>query len=149
MKAMRRMLAAAVGMLAVGTVAACSEGITASPSLSDYWARGSYYLFTVNGSSLPYTMRDDASGRVLLTAGRLDCERTTFSQVLHFSDVGPTGLATPRQTTTQGTMTVTGSRVVFRPSTGGEFEGTVSGNRIEYTIQGNMGPLTFVFLKDY
>lgn len=148
MKAMRRMLAAALGMMAVGT--GCSDGSSVtSPAAPNYWAGGSYYLFTVNGSSLPYTMRDDASGRVLLTGGQIVCGRTTFSQVLHFSDVGPTGLATARQTTTQGTMTVTGSRIVFRPSTGGEFEGTVTGNRIEYTIQGNMGPLTFVFLKDY
>jgi len=149
MKAMRRVLAAAVGMLVVGTVAACSESITANPNRSDSWGSGSYHLLSVNGSALPYTMRDDATGRVLLTGGEMSCDRTTFTQVLRFSDVGPSGLATSRSTTVQGTMTVTGSRVIFRPSTGGEFEGTVAGNRIAYTIQGNMGPLTFIFLKDY
>jgi len=148
MRGMRRTLAAALWILAVGTGAACSDGTTiSSPLAGDYWARGSYRLQTVNGWALPYTMRNDASGRVLLAAGQLDCERTTFSQALEFEDVGPSGLATPRQTVTLGTLAVYGSRVVFRPSTGGEFEGTVVGNRLEYTIQGNMGPLVFVFEK--
>lgn len=143
----RRSLAAALAVVvgAAGLTAACSDSlVTATPASLD--ARGSYVLRSVNAQPLPVLMSDIGGKRVELTAGELSISSSLFSQLLTFREtVG--AQTTQRQSLAQGEVSVEGSRILFRVFGGGEFEGTLTGNRLEYTIQGNNGPLVFLFEK--
>lgn len=140
----RRSLVAALAVVAAvaGFTAACSDSLTEARALAD--ARGHYLLRTVNAQPLPVLMSDAGGKRVELIHGELSLTSSTFSQLLVFREtVG--AQTTQRQSLAQGEVSVDGNRIRFRVFGGGEFEGTLSGNRLEYTIQGNSGPLVFVF----
>ena len=107
-----------------------------------------YSLVTVNGQALPVEMRKDSTGRVTLTEGVLMLSGDDFWQRLTLVDTPPVGLATTRTSITQGTITVSGTKVHFRASDGAEWDGTASSGGIVYAIPGNAGPVTFSFLRN-
>jgi len=106
-----------------------------------------YTLVTVNGQALPVEMRKDTSGTVTLTQGEMMLGGDTFWQRLTLVDTPPNGLALSRTSTTQGTITVSGTKVHFRASDGAEWDGTASPTGIVYAFPGNSGPVTFSFRK--
>jgi hypothetical protein len=100
---------------------------------------------TINGKALPVEMHKDASGSVTLTEGELVLGGGTFSQRLTLVETPPVGLASTRASLTQGTIAVSGNKVLFRASDGAEWEGTASPGWIVFTVPGNAGPVTFAF----
>ncbi|HEX8695261.1 MAG TPA: hypothetical protein VF746_22810 [Longimicrobium sp.] len=142
----RRGLAAALAVVvgAAGLTAACSDSLATAPAALD--ARGSYVLRSVNAQPLPVFMSDIGGKRVELVAGELSISSSLFSQLLTFRET-VSAQTSHRQSLAQGEVSVDGSRIRFRVFGGGEFEGTLAGNRLEYTIQGNNGPLVFLFEK--
>lgn len=141
----RRSLAAALAvvMAVAGLTAACSESLT---DVAAAEARGSYLLRAVNDQPLPVLMSDVGGKRVNLVYGELTISTSTFGQLLTFRET-VSGQTTERQSLSQGEVSIEGNRIRFRIVGWGEFEGTLSGNRLEYTIQGNNGPLVFRFEK--
>jgi hypothetical protein len=139
----RRISPFAAAVLAVA-LAACGTDTVTDP---DTPPQGEYVLASVNGAPPPVVMKDDPSARVELVAGRLEVTGGGFTQRLEFLESIPRG-STPvaRESVTTGTVSASGSRMRFRVSGGGEWEATHSGVGITYTIQGNNGPLVFVFV---
>jgi hypothetical protein len=142
----RRSLAGALAVVAaaVGLTTACSDSLATDAALAE--ARGSWVLLSVNAQPLPVLMSDIGGKRVELVAGELNISSSLFTQVLTFRET-VSGQTTQRQSLAQGEVSVEGNRIRFRVFGGGEFEGTITGNRLEYTIQGNNGPLVFLFEK--
>lgn len=124
--------------------AACSgrDATGASPAVPDTAA---YQLATVNGFRVPVEVRNDASGRVEVSAGVLQLAGGAYSQALQITDTPPSGLATTRTTTSQGTVTYDGAVIHFHSSDGTAWDGTMSPQRIDYSIPGNTGALAFSF----
>jgi len=106
-----------------------------------------YTLVVVNGQALPVEMRKDSSGTVTLTQGEMMLGGDSFWQRLTLVDTPPSGLATTKTSISQGTITVSGSKVHFRASDGAEWDGTAAPGWIVYAIPGNSGPVTFSFHK--
>lgn len=107
-----------------------------------------FTLATVNGSGLPYDVRNDASMRVSIVQGQLSFGAGgTFQQSITLSETPSSGTASVRQSATQGTATLRGDRIEFKASDGGQWEGVLSGNRIVYSVPGNSGPVAFVFQR--
>jgi hypothetical protein len=104
-----------------------------------------FVLATINGQVLPVEMRRDTSGRVSITQGELMLGGSTFWQRLTLLETPPSGIGVSRTTITQGTITVSGTRVHFRANDGGEWDGTASPGWIVYTVPGNSAPVTFAF----
>jgi hypothetical protein len=146
---LRALLAGLAGAGVLAVAAGCSD------SLVDSGARPSsplsvngppYVLMTINGQALPVEMRRDSAVRVVLTEGQLTLGGSNvFSQRLVLVDTPPSGLGVPRESTTQGTFTASGTKVHFRSSDGAEWDGTASPGWVVYTIAGNSGPVTFAF----
>jgi hypothetical protein len=128
-------------------LSACADSITdAAPASNVVPANPApFVLATVNGQALPVEMRRDTSGSVSISQGELMLGGSTFWQRLTLVDTPPSGTAATRQTISQGTITVTGTRVHFRANDGGEWDGTASPGSIVYTIPGNSAPVTFEF----
>ena len=148
MKFPRRGWMAALGVVVAGVVAACGDtttGISEPNLLAD--AAGGWTLQSINGQALPFVMRNDASGQVTLLGGSLTIAEPYFSQFLDFQNQSGGGQPAAMQSNTQGQVSVVGSRIRFRASGGGEFEGVLAGPALEYTIQGNNGPLVFRFRR--
>src|SRR3954449_3350705 len=106
-----------------------------------------FTLVVVNGQALPVEMRRDSSGSVTLTQGEMMLGGDSFWQRLTLVDTPPSGLATTRTSISQGTITVSGTRVHFRASDGAEWDGTASPGWIVYAIPGNSGPVSFSFRR--
>lgn len=142
-----RRAAAALAVVA----AACSDTLG---SFRNVVVPGEYVLEAVNGRALPIDLRNDAAGRLSLTGGQLTITGEAFSQELSLVEFAPDGTTTPRQSAVTGDVSYHSSnRVRFRVDRGGgEWEGTYYGNAqgggyIEYTIEGNNGPILFRFEK--
>jgi hypothetical protein len=147
---LRPRLRAALAVLAFAA-AACSAGDSVLSANEPSVVPASIAPFTlvaVNGQVLPVEMRRDGSGTVTLTQGEMMLGGDTFWQRLTLVDTPPSGLATTRTSTTQGSITVSGTKVHFRSSDGAEWEGTASPGWIVYAIPGNSGPVTFTFHRD-
>src|SRR3954470_11207135 len=136
----RRMLAAAIAGLAL---TACAGDATSLPStaLLDALAAGPYTLESVNGQPLPVEVRRDATVRVTVSDGTLSFSGTGFSQQLTLWEAVPGSVTTPRQSVSQGTVTVSGEHIHFRASDGGEWDGVLGSGRLEYAVPGNNGAL--------
>jgi hypothetical protein len=108
-----------------------------------------YTLIAVNNKPLPVEVRNDASGRVSIVQGSLRLAGGTFQQSLVLSETGPlaSSTPTPRASATQGTTTVRGDRIQFHASDGGEWEGVMSANRVDYSVPGNSSPVAFTFQR--
>lgn len=146
-------LAVVAAALAVG---GCDSSTTLvgdsplSPGSLNGVSGASYTLTTVNGSGLPYDVRNDASMRVSIVQGQLSFGAGgTFQQSITLSETPPSGTASVRQSATQGTATLRGGdRIEFRANDGGQWEGVISGNRINYSVPGNNGPVAFSFQRN-
>jgi len=142
---------AALAALAIA-LAGCSDSLVANPDADGLRlvpaSPAPYVLKTINGQPLPVEMRNDASGRVSMVQGELLLGGSTFSQRLTLVDTSPAGVATSRESVSQGTIVVNGAEVHFRASDGGEWDGTASPGWIAYTVPGNSGPVTFAFRQN-
>ncbi|HEX2204153.1 MAG TPA: hypothetical protein VHG91_12675 [Longimicrobium sp.] len=147
MKGARRWRAALLAMaLAAGGAGCDSTPHVTSP---DAPAEGRYHLRTVDHKLVPVVMQSDPAGRVELISGELYVRADRFTQNLYFSESVPAGSpATMRQSLTQGRISVNGEKVRFEVDGGGSFEGTLADLWIEYAIQGNTGPIEFIFAKE-
>ncbi|HEU4559177.1 MAG TPA: hypothetical protein VFS20_15050 [Longimicrobium sp.] len=145
-------LAVVMAALAVGGCDSTSMSVDGplSPGGLTGVSGGSYTLTTVNGSGLPYDVRNDASMRVSIVQGQLSFGAGgTFQQSITLSETPPSGTASVRQSATQGTATLRGGdRIEFRANDGGQWEGVISGNRINYSVPGNNGPVAFSFQRN-
>jgi hypothetical protein len=108
-----------------------------------------YTLVAVNNKPLPVEVRNDASGRVSIVEGSLRLAGGTFQQSLVLSETGPlaSSTPTPRASATQGTTTIRGDRIQFHASDGGEWEGVMTANRVDYSVPGNSSPVAFTFQR--
>jgi hypothetical protein len=142
----RRMLAAAIAGLAL---TGCARDATSLPStaLLDALAAGPYTLESVNGQPLPVEVRRDATVRVAVSDGTLSFSGTGFSQHLTLWEAVPGSVTTPRQSSTQGAVTISGERIHFRATDGGEWDGVLGPGRLEYSVAGNNGALVFSFRR--
>lgn len=137
---------AATALMAAGCDTSSSLAVSPNPAAGS--GAASYALATVNGAPLPFDTRSDASGRVSITQGLLTVTGDgAFQQNLTLSETPSGGTASLRQSASQGTYTVSGDRIRFRATDGGEWEGTVGNNRIDYSVPGNNGSFTFSFRR--
>lgn len=148
-----RLRTAALAVVAAVALAAggCDGSTTMAPSLEPGTTSNgvgvSFTLVTVNGSPLPADVRNDAVGRVSVVSGLLSFGKGTFSQHITLSETPVSGTAAIRQSATHGTVTFRGDRIVFKASDGGQWEGVVTGNRINYAVPGNNSPIAFSFQR--
>jgi hypothetical protein len=146
---LRPRLLAALAVLAFAA-AACSAGDSVlgnDPAVVPA-SIAPFTLVAVNEKVLPVEIRKDSSGSVSLTQGEMMLGGDTFWQRLTLVETLPSGLATTRTSTTQGSITVSGNKVHFHASDGAEWDGTASPGWIVYAIPGNSGPVTFTFHRD-
>jgi hypothetical protein len=146
----RPRLRAALAALALVAAAACGDSALGSlegnsPSVPE--GPTPYALMAINGKALPVEMYRNASGSVTLTEGELVLGGGTFSQRLTLVETPSVGLASTRASVTQGTIAVSGNKVLFRASDGAEWEGTASPGSVVYSVPGNAGPVTFTFKR--
>jgi len=143
-----RLKLAALAVMAAGLAAGgCTDSTTASvPNNGSVGA--TFTLKTVNDAPLPVDVRNDATGRVSITAGEIVLTGgTTFRQSFQISETPAGGTASLRETVTQGTITIKGNAITFHASTGGEWEGTMSGSELWYNVPGNTGLVHFSFQR--
>jgi len=142
-----RLRMAALAVVVAGTaLGGCDSGaLDVSPSTAT--GSGVYTLMTVNAKPLPVELRNDATGRLSIISGSLQISGGTFQQSLTLSDAPVLGSVSLRGSSTHGTVTVRGDRVEFHASDGGEWEGVISGNRLDYAVPGNSGPVAFSFQR--
>jgi len=144
----RRLAALALLALAAAGCASDSSLVSANDPAMVPQSAAPYTLATVNGKALPVEMHRDSSGIVTLVQGEMMLGGSTFWQRLTLLDTPPAGLATSRPSITEGTITVSGTKVHFRASDGAEWDGTASPWGVVYAIPGNAGPVTFSFLRN-
>lgn len=148
MTATRRILRLAGLALAAALTAACAGDATLAAGNYVPGTPQPYALSTINGQPLPMEMRNTSSGRTLVTQGDLSLGGGTFSQRIVLTDVSPAGVATTRESVTEGTITATSDgHVHFRSSAGTEWDGNLQDGSLIYSFAGNNGPMTFVFLR--
>ena len=149
MTALRPRLRAALAILAFGAAGCADSSLLSAndPGAMVPQSAAPYTLATVNGKALPVEMRRDSSGTVTLVQGEMMLGGSTFWQRLTLLDTPPVGLAVTRSSVSEGTITVSGTKVHFRASDGAEWEGTASAWGVVYAIPGNAGPVTFSFLR--
>jgi hypothetical protein len=94
-------------------------------------------------------MMETPNERVEITVGELTVQGGgRFAQVLTFGESTTAGYA-QRASSVTGTYVLDGNRIYFRVSSGEEFAGNrLSGTFFDYTVQGNSGPLVFLFRRD-
>lgn len=145
-----RLKLAALAVAAAGLVAGgCGDSTTLAAEPGMGLSDATYALKTINGAPLPADVRNDASGRVSITAGEIVLTGgTAFRQSFTLSEAPLDSSASVRQAVTQGTVTIRGSAITFRASTGGEWEGTLTGSRVDYTVPGNTGLVAFSFERN-
>jgi hypothetical protein len=150
MRLSRRTLRAALAMV-IGALAACGDaGLTApDAAASEDLGPGTFRLVTINGRTLPYVMMETPAQRVEIAGGELVVQSGgRFAQVLTFGETTTAGYA-QRSSSVTGRYVLDGNRILFRVSTGEEFMGNrLSGTFFDYTVQGNSGPLVFLFRRD-
>ncbi|HET7462204.1 MAG TPA: hypothetical protein VFJ82_13190 [Longimicrobium sp.] len=146
-----RLKLAALAVVAAGLVAGgCGDSATMAgePNLGAGSGTVTYALKTINDAPLPVDMRNDASGRVSITKGEIVLSGgTDFRQNFTISETPAGATASIRESVTEGTFTVRGTAIIFHASTGGEWEGTMSGNEIWYNVPGNTGLVHFSFQR--
>ncbi|HSU15491.1 hypothetical protein [Longimicrobium sp.] len=146
-----RLMSAALAVAAVAGVVACGSDALSSPTDPNLAipgaVLGSYGLLTINGQPLPAETRHDAAGTASVTGGVLTLGGGTFFQNLTVSETTAAGQTTSRTSGTQGSFSMRGEQIHFQGSDGGSWDGTWAGNRIAYSITGNNGPVTFVFIR--
>lgn len=143
-----KMAALAVVAVALAVGGCNSDMATDIPMTPGNASGGSYALVSVNGTALPYEVRNDASGRLSITQGQLSFGTGTFQQSMTLSETPSSGIASVRQSATHGTVTFRGDRIEFKASDGGQWGGVISGNRINYSVPGNNGPVAFSFQRN-
>lgn len=147
MTAVRRILRLVPIALAAAWVAACSDATLTELDVVPE-SPAPYVLESINGQPLPREMRNDASGRVLVTRGELSLGGNTFWQKLTLNDISPAGASTTRESVTEGTFTVaSGGRLRFRSAAGTEWDGAAHTGWIFYSFAGNNGTVSFAFRK--
>lgn len=143
MKGARR---AAVALVLAMSWAGCDGGTSISNPNDDTTVR--YQLRAVDKRQVPVLMQNEPGARVELSAGELVLRDERFTQNLEFSESVPAGTpATQRKSYSQGRVSVSGDHIRFEVDGGGSFEGTITETVIEYTIQGNTGPIDFTFSR--
>jgi len=146
-----RLKMAALAVVAAGlALGGCdSNGLAANPDYGNITDPATYTLVSVNAKPLPVEVRNDASGRVAIAGGSLRLADGAFQQTLTLSETSPLSSSTPtaRTSATQGTITVRGDRIQFHASDGGEWEGLMTGNRVDYSVPGNSGAVAFTFQR--
>jgi hypothetical protein len=151
MRFARLRMAALAVVAVVLAVGGCGSDMTTAPQLSPGSLSGTgsgFALVTVNGTALPYEVRNDASGRVSITQGQLSFGNGTFQQSITLSETPSSGSASVRQSATHGTFTYRGDRIEFKASDGGQWVGVITGNRINYAVPGNNGSVAFSFQRN-
>ncbi|HEX8830732.1 MAG TPA: hypothetical protein VF705_06175 [Longimicrobium sp.] len=147
MRLPRLMMAAlAVGMGVAAGGCGDSSPMALEPSLG--MASGTYVLSTVNAAPLPAEVRNDPNLRVAITGGAIVLGADgTFRQSFTLSETPAGASASIRESVTRGTVTISGTRIQFHASTGGEWEATLTGPRIDYVVPGNSGAVAFSFQR--
>ncbi|HET7230367.1 MAG TPA: hypothetical protein VFJ16_10225 [Longimicrobium sp.] len=143
-----RLVMAALAVMMGAAAGGCgdSTSMPADPSLN--LGTGAYVLATVNGTAVPVEVRNDPNLRVVISGGSILLGVDgTFRQSFMLSETPTGSSASIRETVTQGTVTVRGTLIQFHASTGGEWEGTLNGNRIDYVVPGNSGAVAFSFQR--
>ena len=144
-----RSLRPALAALAAAWAAACADSTLMDAGAAVPEAPAPYVLDSINGQPLPMLMRSTSSGQTVVTRGELLLGGNTFWQRITLSDISPAGVATARESVTEGTITVTsGGRIHFRSSTGSEWNGTARPGWIFYSFPGNNGPVSFAFRRE-
>jgi hypothetical protein len=141
-----RAAAVLVALLALAA-AGCSDSTGADPGTA---LAGRYTLQTINGQATPFVLKDDAASKIEVLDGFIDLEADgEFTQALLFRTTPVGGSSVGTTSVTVGSASVNGGSIHFenRPSGSGSFNGSISGNVIAYTIQGNNGPLEFRFAR--
>jgi hypothetical protein len=142
-----RLTIAAVALVALAT-GGCDSSTALAVSPGNLSNVPGYTLVTVNAAPLPVEVRNDAGGRVAIAAGSLVFgDSARFQQALTLAETPAGGAPSTRTTLTQGTVTVRGDRIQFHASDGGEWEGVMSGNRLDYSVPGNSGAVAFSFQR--
>jgi hypothetical protein len=147
----RLKLAALAMCVAVLATAGCNSDqalVSDNPNAAIIGSGRQFVLSAVNGRPLPAVLRNDASGSLSVLEGTLSFGPGTFLQTLTLSETMPAGSATTRDATAQGTVVLNGDRLLFHASDGGEWEGVISGNRIDYAVPGNNGSVGFTFVRN-
>lgn len=140
------MAALAVGLGVAAGGCDDSSSTALEPNLSV--ASGTYVLSTVNASPLPVEVRNDPNLRVTITSGAIVLGGDgTFRQSFMLSETPAGASASVRESVTQGTVTMSGARIQFHASTGGEWAATLTGPRIDYVVPGNSGAVAFSFQR--
>jgi hypothetical protein len=111
-----------------------------------------FTLQTMNGQPLPVVTRRDASGTAAVMKGTLLLDAGAFTQTLTVRETAADSSQTStRDAVTRGTYTVKGTQLHFTAGDGGQWDGTLSSGptflRIDYSIPGNNGPVSFSFLR--
>lgn len=111
--------------------------------------QGRYLLRAVGKRQVPVLMQNEPAAQVELSSGELYFREDRFTQSLVFKESVPAGSpATLRHSLTQGRVSVDGDHIRFEVDGGGSFEGSVTDRVVEYTIQGNTGPIDFTFSRE-
>jgi hypothetical protein len=153
-----RLWTAALGVVVAVVAAACATDTTLPMNTGDGASVGSagavsFTLQTVNGQPLPVVTRRDASGTAAVLKGTLVLDGGEFTQTLtvHETSAADSSQTSTRDALTRGTYTVKGTQLHFVAADGGQWDGTLSSGptylRIDYSIAGNNGPVTFSFLR--
>ena len=151
-----RLWTAALGVV-VAVAAACAADTSFLPSTGDGSNLGaagsvSFTLQTVNGHPLPVVTRSDASGTSAVMKGALLLDGGAFTQTLTVHETSADSSQTStRDALTRGSYTVKGTQLHFVATDGGQWDGVLSSGptflRIDYSIPGNNGAVTFSFLR--
>ena len=151
-----RLWTAALGVV-VAVAAACAADTTLPSNMGDGASIGSagavsFTLQTMNGQALPVVTRRDAAGTAEVTKGSLVLDDGAFTQTLTVHETSADSSQTStRDAPTRGTYTLKGTQLHFVATDGGQWDGTLSSGptflRIDYSIPGNNGPVTFSFLR--
>ena len=151
-----RLRLAALAVVAAA-VAACSSsdaglGVTdpdiATPGSHSSGGVANFVLQSVNAKALPAEMRRDATGTMSITRGVLALSAGNFVQTLSLFETTFSGQTSTRDVVTQGTYSVRGGgQIHFQASDGGSWDATYDGAKIEYSVAGNSGQVTFVFVR--
>ena len=122
-------------------LAACGDDGPTDPTQS---AVGTYALVQVNGSPVPALLGQFPEGRLDVLSGTLTLRNDkSYTETVNIRVTPTTGVVQTVPITENGTFTVTGSTVQFNTSEGDTYSGTLSGNTLEYNVDG----LTATFRK--
>lgn len=141
-----RLMSAALVVVAAGAAACSGTDTVVTPDISDSSSiQATFALDSVNARALPVEMRHDATGSMSVTRGQLALALGNFQQILTLSETSATGATSTRDAVTRGTFTLKGDQLHFQASDGGAWDGTYNRTRIEYSVSGNSGRITFTF----